>query len=707
MTDLRRVQPVASSARPIRPLPFILVAISSALLLGLSIVPPSLSRLDVWPWAPFAVLGWLLPITITLLRLALGRPHARFGGLLDIGLGLLAITATASALASPLRGVVLPHLLPVLGACALPLALFPALQPAHAPTFRRISAAVISAILLTSLILWLQPWHGLPLPLPRNAEPFGHANITGSVAVLAATWMAVGATRETGRIRRLFILGIVLAVATALSSESRGAVLALAVGVATAAAIILLRNGRTWIFTLLLFGLAAGTIGANARLRELVVQGRWSAPARESNDQRTAMLVGGLRLGAERPLLGWGPGAVPHVFPRVRADLPGTADNILQLHNSPVQLWATLGATGLLAGALIIGAIVRRTRFATWDSERTALAAGLGAAATVILFDHPFATPAFALLAAAHLAAWSSLPHPDSRPEPKPNTMGYLFRSSRGTFVACFFALLLVPALLATAYDLAARRAYANALDQLELNDPAGYAAGLRKAVALAPADPYYAHQLAAYLSTGHPFPSDLTPRAPAEAKALLERTLTTNPDLEYAHYNLGWLLVVDDPAAAARHFENAARLAPQRGAVYFGLGLARLNHNDTAGATRAFATEWLLNPAFAWAPLWRQAPFAALQPQVLTQASAATAGLRRGNPWIELETAPAATTGPAFRRLRTGYGVLMGHPEQPAPVDFNIQAQTILHAELINRVPPQGWLTGKSLLEFIALPPP
>jgi hypothetical protein len=90
-----------------------------------------------------------------------------------------------------------------------------------------------------------------------------------------------------------------------------------------------------------------------------------------------------------------------------------------------------------------------------------------------------------------------------------------------------------------------------------------------------------------------------------------------------------------------------------------------------------------------------------------LAQASAAAAGLRRGNPWIELETSPAATTGPAFRRLRTGYGVLMGHPEKPSPVDFNIQSQTILPAELINRVPPQGWLTGKSLLEFIALPTP
>ncbi len=706
MTDLCPVRPEASPPIPYKPFPVIIVTCSSALLVGLSIVPPSLSRLDVWPWASFAALGWLLPVAVTLFRLALDRPQARFGGLLDIGLGLLATIATASAITSPLRGVVLPHLLPVLGACALPLALFPALQPAHAPTFRRISAAVISAILLTSLILWLQSGDGLALPTARNAEPFGHANITGSVAVLATTWMAYGATRETGRIRLLFILGVVLAVGTALSSESRGAVLALAMAGATAAAISLLRHGRIWIFTLLLFGLAAGTIGANARLRELVVQGRWSAPARESNDQRTAMLVGGLRLGAERPLLGWGPGAIPHVFPRVRADLPGTADNILQLHNTPVQLWATLGAIGLLAGVLNIAAIVRRTRFATWDSERTALAAGLGAAATVILFDHPFATPAFAVLAAAHLAAWSNLPTPKSHPERKPNPLGFLFRSSRGTFVACFFTLLLIPTLLATGYDLAARRAYSKALDLVEVNDPAGYAAGLRKAVELAPADPYYAHQLAAYLATGHPFPADPTPRAPAEARTLLERTLITNPDLEYAHYNLGWLLIVDEPATAAHHFENAIRLAPQRSTVFFGLGLARLNQNDLAGATRAFAAEWLLNPAFAWSPMWRQPPFDSLRPQILAQASA-VARLHGQDPWFRLDSIPNATTGPAYRRLRSGYGVLMGHPEKPAPVDFNIQAKTILPTELLDQVPPQGWLTGKSLLEFIALPPP
>jgi O-antigen ligase len=672
-------------------------------MLGLSIIPPSTTRLDVWPWAGFAAIGWLLPIALVLGQLALGRPQARSNGVLDLGLGLLALTATASALASPLRGVVMPHLLPVLGACALPLALLPALQPAYAPAFRRISATVIGAILLSSLILWMQSGQGLTLPISRNAEPFGHANITGSVAVLAATWMAFAATRENGKTRLLFILGVVLSVGTALSSESRGAVLAVAVAGATAAAISLLHRGRIWIFAILVIALAAGTLSANARLRDLVIHGRWSASARESNDQRTAMLVGGLRLGSERPLLGWGPGAVPHVFPRVRADLPGTADNILQLHNSPVQLWATLGAAGLLAGALIIGAMVRRAQGAVWDSERTALAAGLGAAATIILFDHSFATPAFTLLAAAHLAAWFGYPNPQAY-GPKPNTTGYLLRSGRGAFFACFFALQLVPALLATGYDLAARRAYAQALDQLDANKPAGYAAGLRKAIALAPGDPYYAHQLAAYLATGHPFPSDPTPRAPAEARALLERTLTTNPDLEYAHYNLGWLLVVSEPATAARHFESAARLAPQRGAVYFGLGLARLNQNDPAGATRAFAAEWLLNPAFAWAPLWRQAPFAALQPQILAQASAAAAGLRQANPWRELETAPAASTGPTFRRLRTGYGVLMGHPENPSPVDFNIQSQTILPAELIDRVPAQGWLPGKTLLEFIAL---
>lgn len=675
----------------VRVFPALVVASACALLLGLSVFPPSTTRLQVWPWAGFAAAGWLLPIACALYRLARNRPHARFGGLLDAGLGLLAVVATASALTSPLRGVVLPHLLPVLGMCALPFALLPALQPSTATRTWRISGLMIGTVLITSLLLWLEPWSGLVNLGSRNAQPFGHANITGSVAVLAATWLAAGAVRETGRIRMLFILGAILGVAIAASSESRGAVLALAAGGTCAAAIILLQRGRFLIFVALSVILLGGAVASNARLRDFVLKGSWSETTRESNDQRTAMVVGGLRLGAERPLLGWGAGAVPHVFPRVRGSLPGTADNVVQLHNTPVQLWATLGCAGLLASVLIIAAIVRRMRSTPWTPERIALASGLIASVTVLLFDHPFATPVFAVLAAAHLAAWAS----------QPNTTTIVRLPG---LIALGGGLLLLPALKGSVRDLASRSAFAEALNQASADNRAGYVSSLRRATTIAPDDPYYTHLLAAHLVTGHPF-ADAQSTSQSEAIALLEHTLVANPDLEYAHYNLGWLLLDSDPSASAAHFVRSAQLAPQRGAVYLGLGLARIRIKDTNGAVRAFAAEWLLDPAFAWSPIWIQPPLDTLRPRIHALATATLSARQMKAPWADLDS--PVTMGAPYRRLRTGYGVLMGHPEGMPPVDFNIQAKVILPAKLLPLVPAFGWIRGQVLLDLLNPPAP
>lgn len=687
-------------AAPARLFPAFLVAVACTLVVALSILPPSSTRIQAWPWAGFAAVGWLMPITIALYRLAFSRAHSRLGGFLDAGVALLACGATASALASPLRGAVLPHLLPFLGACAFPYSLLPALQISTIGRTCRVSGGMLAFILLVSLLLWLEPWAGFIGLGSRNAQPFGHANITGSVAVLAATWFALGAARETGRARLLFAFGAVLAIVTALSSESRGAVIALAAAGGTAAAIVLIQRGRLLTFIAIAALLATSTIASNARLRDLVVHGRWSAAARESNDQRTAMLLGGFRLGAERPLLGWGAGSVPHVFPRVRADLPGTADNVLQLHNTPVQLWATLGTAGLLAGLLIAAGLASRLRVVSWTHDRIALASGLVGTATVLLFDHPFATPLFAVLAAAHLAAWaSSTRNPDSG-FPHSNlparTPGLWPRAS-----ALLLSLLLIPTLLATARDLRARSAHSAALDYASDNNPSGYAEALRRAIRISPGDPFYAHQLAAHLATGHPFPTGIATDS-AAAIPLLQSTLSTNPDLEYAHYNLGWLLLDRDPAAAADHFLNAARLAPQRGAVYWGLGLARIRLEDTRGAARAFATEWLLNPSFAWSPFWYEPPLDALRPRIRALASEAMR-VHGVDPWRSA-SAPAAY-GPAYRRLRTGYGVLMGHPEGPPPVDINIQHRLLLPEHVTRELSSVPAFSGRELLDFLNTP--
>lgn len=661
--------------------PALLGATACALLLGLSFFYPSSTRLYAWPWTGFASAAWLLPLGIAIVRFALDKPFSRFGGLIDVGLLSLAAAAVISAIASPLRGVVLPHLLPVLGACALPYALLPVFHPQSSSRPWRIGGLLAALLVLSSLAFWS--------PGSRNALPFGHANITGSVFALAAVWLVAGALRETTRLPRvLFAITALAAFIAAYTSQSRGALLGLAAGGALAAGIVLLRRGRLLLFLGILALLGGTLLVSSNRIRELVTHGLSSPLDRGSNDQRLAMILGGLRLGSERPLLGWGAGSVPHAFPRVRADLPGNADNFLQLHNTPVQLWATLGAAGSLAGLILLAGIINRLRTAPPTAVHAVLIAALGTAAVLLLFDHPFATPAFATLVAAAFAACLA---PQSSPRHTPRLP-----------VLTVATLTLGLAAAVSARDLAARRAFATALDFAAHNDPAGYADSLRRASDLAPYDPYYPHLLAAQLATGHPFPG-AEAASPRTAAALLENTLTLNPDLEYARYNLGWLLLGSAPETAAAHFLASARLAPQRGGVYLGLGLARIQSEDTDGAIRAFAAEWLLNPAAAWSPVWRQPPLAPLLPRIRALATAtARARLDGRDPWAALDSTAPIETQP-YRRMRTGYGVLMGHPDGPVPVDFNVQIRVKLPREFAATLPPFGWLDGGALLDFLA----
>ena len=67
--------------------------------------------------------------------------------------------------------------------------------------------------------------------------------------------------------------------------------------------------------------------------------------------------------------------------------------------------------------------------------------------------------------------------------------------------------------------------------------------------------------------------------------------SVVLNPDQEIAHFNLGWLLLAPDPVVAEKHLLAAAHLVPDKGGVYFGLGLARLNQGRIAtGSQREHA---------------------------------------------------------------------------------------------------------------------
>ena len=671
-------------------LSLVIPALGLALLLALTLPPFSSTRIQTWPWAAGAALFWLLPPAVASVRLALGRPDSRLGGLLDAAFALLALAGLAATAFSPLRATLAPHLLPFLGALALPYALLPLLRQPRADA---LSAALLFPLIFVTAWLWHAAPPNLGAPQIRNDQPFGHANTTGSVFALGACWLAFLACRADFRPKRLlFAGGALLCTVHLVSSGSRGSLLALAVALAVAAGIALLRRGRVLVFLAALLVIFAGLLLVSPRLREVLAAGGQSRANRGSNQERVAMLQGGLALARERPLSGWGPGAVPHVFPRVRAALPGEPDNYLQLHNTPMQLAATLGVPGLAAAALLLLGLALRLRSLRRDPQFAPLAASLACGLVILLFDHPLATPVFAVLAALPVAALA-LTGPPVRP------------SALGPWSLVLPAATLAALAIPVGRDLAARAVWSEALDAAGADEPAPYAAALQRARALAPADPFYPAQLTSYFAAGHPFPG-LRPPDTAAAIPVLRDALAANPDNEFAHYNLGWLLLGSDPAAAREHFAAAARLAPPRSGVYRGLALARLAAGDTsAPIAPLLAAEILLEPAFAWSPHWREPALAPHRAAALAHAAAFldARGLQPDFAARLREAGPPAVLSSAYRRVRGGYGVLLGHPDGPPPADAAIFLAVNLPPRLRGGLPRHGTGVPPALLRECA----
>jgi hypothetical protein len=218
------------------------------------------------------------------------------------------------------------------------------------------------------------------------------------------------------------------------------------------------------------------------------------------------------------------------------------------------------------------------------------------------------------------------------------------------------------------------------------------------------------------------------------------------NPDQEIAHFNLGWLLVVTDPAAAESHFNAAAHLVPDKGGVYFGLALARLNQDRPAqisGVVHALALECLNDPAFLISPWWRQPNLAALRPatmvelhrlakRVAAQLSARKDQRHRDAEYIPVladwlvgrsgpgqilrhaftsarvsyfaarPSVPEWSTAPSkvYHRERPGYPVLMRNLDLPTPVDlFEVQENSLASGDLAELFPKKGWLPAPLLV--------
>ena len=667
---------------------------------GLAIITlgsPGATRMFSTPWSLALGAACLAPVLQLLLRsLDRARPLVLPSGpwlttVLFAGLAVL-----GSALASPYRGPSLFWSEPLLAGLALLLVVFDWLHasPEQSASRRRqllLFAGFFSlAIAATSAGLWaesLRARSATEIWSARNPFPLGHSNYTAGLALLMLPIFGALAFQTRGASRVVWLFALFLPLLLLVSSGSRGGLVGL--GVLVLALLPAVARGlgvRLWPIAVVALLLLATLVAFNPRTRTLIDPRTGGPDLSESTVQRSAMFTAGLALGRDRPLLGWGPGTTPLAYPRYRASLDGGVENVLQLHSTPVQLWAELGSLGLLA-ACAFGFLVVRAAVSNPAARFVGLSL-LGYAAFSVTdwqLDVPIFTAAFAV-ALAMIAA------PPAR-------------------------------------DFSRRRLLPGALALVTLAAIA----------ALGHADPSPALNVRALASAQDPANA-------SAARSLFEQSLLVNPDQEIAHFNLGWLLVVSAPPAAGRHFTAAARLVPDKGGVYFGLGLARLNQGDSAGATAAFALECINDPLFLTSPWWRSPALAPLRPAVFDRVrtqlgeldfpsgdprTAEVAYLSALTAWVEGRARPgvmlaAANTSarvsyfarrpePAafeqsatrrYRRERVGYPVLMRDLDLPRPIDlFDVEENLSAATELNFLFPRKGWLPAPRLLPLLDAP--
>lgn len=702
-----------------RPLGWLLIAATISLAV-LSFAPLAATRFFTWPW----ILWWHVLLAAAPLAFVAGaatlRPLPRLGAAFDLGLALWAVTAFAGALFSrfhwqsvnavwiPLAGVCLAYVLRGWIGFEAGKALRREKQVLVALGTLAAAFAVVSFgfWIAFDVVPSLQRGSALAEALRvRNAHPLGHSNYTAGFAVLMLPLLAGLAWTARGRWRAAWATAAAADLALIPTTSSRGGVLALLALAAGAGAVVLFNrriSGRVKLAT------AGGAIVVacllvvlNPRLRELVVHRSWSPVSLESNRQRQAMADAGIAMGRARPWLGNGPGTVSLLYPEYRAQLSGGVDNVLELHNTPVQVWAEHGAAGLaalLALGLGVAIAAWRTAFfrdrdaAAGDGTRerrawaTALIASLAGYAVFAVTDYQLDVPLFPAVLAAMLAVLSALTRPAAASHVtwSPTLMRALPAAlvAAGAGACAWF----------TVPDLRARHAFVNGVIALEHGDEGGFAAGVHRAAALAPWEPFYPDQLALHLAARADAATDEAEarKLRAEAVVLLRESLRLRSAQELCHFNLGWLFLdLDQPAAAAPHFRAAAGLVPDKGGVYFGLGLALLLAGREEAATQAFALEWINDPRSATSPAWERPGLRERRAAVATAAGAFLETLAKSPPpataepayvgallrwWLEPTPANAARAAAAARdaQRRLFFQTMAGEVAAPpaAPVD-------------------------------------
>jgi len=456
----------------------------------------------------------------------------------------------------------------------------------------------------------------------QNWAPIGHQNYVAGYLILILPLLLILAVMNQGKARWFWAMAFGLGLVDFYTTGSRGGLLGLitlllwglmGLGVNRRLAL------RWW---LILGGAAIALvgilIGTNDRLMSSltgILQGQGASQLA----YRLINLDIGWRMGSAHPLTGIGLGNVLLQYQRYRPIWAGRESELAyQLHSTPAQLFAELGAWGILLSLLLtLGLLwqffrcIKTAQSSTVQLWNWGLTSALFAYGVVSLTDYQLDNVCISGIIILYLACLLQLWQLKASESPTNRYARPLFFGGLG-FVLVII-IWLFPIL--RAWQLSQISFQALAAE----NIPA-FTEYLTQAEQLAPWEPYYPTQLGwnladlALKSQDQAQRQDLLPTAIAS----FERSIEVSPYQEFNHNNVGWLQFNVDPPKATQSFTQASKLVPAKRGLFYGLGLSLLVQQKVDLALQAFAIECLRDPLFLTNPLWRDPNFARLYPPLV-----------------------------------------------------------------------------------------
>ncbi len=312
-------------------------------------------------------------------------------------LRLLALLFLVAAAASPHPGAALRKVVNIAVLGGLLFALTDLL--AHAPALRARVAAVVAGVgSACGALAVLETVGVIPGAFPRWGTPFnraalgfGQPNGLGLYLAVVLPLVAWRASTATGSARWLWRGGLAATAAGLLATFSRGSWGAVVFGVGALALAGDWRRSVRLMGGVLLAALVLDLVsGGMVRDRITETVGDWTV------EQRGALMLAGVLMFLDRPLLGFGPGGYEAELDRFGIQVPQLWDFEATPHNAYIQMGAETGFVGVILYVALLALMIRaaartaRARASSAALDR-ALLWSLGAVAIAGFFIWPFA----------------------------------------------------------------------------------------------------------------------------------------------------------------------------------------------------------------------------------------------------------------------------------------------------------------------------